>query len=131
MKLGVMAALFNGRKLEDVAAYCAEIRLDAIELPVGGYPGKTFFDPAKVLASKKEQDRIKGILKDHGLTLSGLAVHGNPVTPDKKQATADHRDFVNAVKLAPALGTDVVITFSGCPGGSKTDKMPKDRKSVV
>jgi sugar phosphate isomerase/epimerase len=114
MKLGVMAALFAGRKLEDVAAYCAEIQLDAIELPVGAYPGKPFFDPAKVLASKKEQDRIKGILKDHDLALSGLAVHGNPVHPDKKHAANDHRDFVNAVKLAPLLGTDVVITFSGC-----------------
>ena len=124
MKLGVMAALFAGRKLEDVAAYCAEIQLDAIELPVGAYPGKPFFDPAKVLASKKEQDRIKGILKEHDLALSGLAVHGNPVHPDKKHAANDHRDFVNAVKLAPLLGTDVVITFSGCPGGSKTDRMP-------
>ena len=124
MKLGVMAALFAGRKLEDVAQYCAEIRLDAIELPVGAYPGKPFFDPAAVLASKKEQDRIKGILKDHGLTLSGLAVHGNPVHPDKRHSAKDHTDFVNAVKLAPVLGTDVVITFSGCPGGSKVDKMP-------
>jgi sugar phosphate isomerase/epimerase len=124
MKLGVMAALFAGRKLEDVAAYCAEIRLDAIELPVGAYPGKPFFDPAKVLASQKEQERIKAILKDHGLTLSGLAVHGNPVHPDKRHAAKDHTDFVNAVKLAPLLGTDVVITFSGCPGGSKGDKTP-------
>ena len=124
MKLGVMAALFNGRPLEEVAAYCAEIRLDAIELPVGAYPGATFFDPAKVLASKKEQDRIKGILKEHDLTLSGLAVHGNPVHPDPKHAAKDHRDFVNAVKLAPALGTDIVITFSGCPGGSKADRTP-------
>ena len=69
MKLGVMAALFAGRTLEDVAQYCAEIRLDAIELPVGAYPGKPFFDPAAVLGSKKEQDRIKAILKDHGLAL--------------------------------------------------------------
>ena len=124
MLLGVMAALFNGRKFEDVLEYCREIGLEAIELPVGGYPGKGFFDPAKVLASKKEQDRIKGMLKDAGLVLSGLAVHGNPVHPDKKLAGTHHRDFANAIKLAPALGTDIVITFSGCPGGSKTDKQP-------
>jgi sugar phosphate isomerase/epimerase len=29
-----------------------------------------------------------------------------------------------AVRLAPLLGTDVVINFSGCPGGSRTDKTP-------
>ena len=59
MKLGVMAALFAGRTLEDTLAYCAESGLDAIELPVGSYPGAPFFDPAKVLGSTKEQNRIK------------------------------------------------------------------------
>ncbi|MBL9150799.1 MAG: sugar phosphate isomerase/epimerase [Phycisphaerae bacterium] len=124
MKLGVMAALFSDRTLEAAAEFCADAGLDAIELPVGAYPGKPFFDPAKVLASAAEQDRIKGILKEHGLMLSGLAVHGNPVHPDKKHATNDHKAFETAVQLAPKLGTDVVITFSGCPGGSKADKTP-------
>ena len=124
MKLGVMAALFSDRTLEATAQFAADCGLDAIELPVGAYPGKPFFDPAKVNASKAEQDRIKGILKEHGLALSGLAVHGNPVHPDKKHADGDHKAFVTAVELAPKLGTDVVITFSGCPGGSKADKTP-------
>lgn len=124
MKLGVMAALFNGRDFEEVLAYCAESGLDAIELPVGGYPGAGLFDPAKALSSKRERDRINGLLNDYGLECSGLAVHGNPVHPDKRHAKKDHDDFVRAVKLAPMLGTDVVITFSGCPGGSATDKQP-------
>ena len=56
-------------------------------------------------------------MKDHGLEISGLAVHGNPVHPNAKHAKADHAAFERAVKLAPKLGTDIVITFSGCPGG--------------
>jgi len=124
MKLGVMAALFAGRTLEDTLAYCAESGLDAIELPVGGYPGRPFFDPSKVLGSKKEQDRIKSLVRDHGLEVSGLAVHGNPVHPSGRVARTDHQAFETAVKLAPKLGTDVVITFSGCPGGSKSDRTP-------
>ncbi|MBL9121924.1 MAG: sugar phosphate isomerase/epimerase [Phycisphaerae bacterium] len=124
MKLGVMAALFSNRTLEETAAFCAECGLGAIELPVGAYPGKPFFDPAKVLANPKEQARIKALLKDHNLMLSGLAVHGNPVHPDKKHADNDHKAFEVAVQLAPKLGTDVVITFSGCPGGAKGDKTP-------
>jgi sugar phosphate isomerase/epimerase len=51
-------------------------------------------------------------------------VHGNPVHPNKDRAKKDHEAFVTAVKLAPKLGTDVVITFSGCPGGSKSDRVP-------
>jgi sugar phosphate isomerase/epimerase len=124
MKLGVMSALFSGRPLEDVCHYVADIGLGAIELPVGAWPGAPYFDPAKVLASRKEQDRIKGILRDHGLLLSGLAVHGNPVHPDKGFARRHHQQFATAVQLAPKLGTEVVITFSGCPGGSRQDRTP-------
>ena len=124
MKLGVMAALFAGREFEEVLEYCAESGLDAIEIPVGAYPGKPFFEPSRVLGSTKEQDRVKGLLKDYGIELSGLAVHGNPVHPKKSIAKADHDAYVTAVKLAPKLGTDTVITFSGCPGGSATDKTP-------
>jgi sugar phosphate isomerase/epimerase len=124
MKLGVMSALFTGMSLDAALQYSAEVGLDAIELPVGAYPGKPFFDPAKVLASSKLQQQIKDKLKDHALELSGLAVHGNPVHPDKRHAKKDHDAFVTAVKLAPKLGTNVVITFSGCPGGSPQDRTP-------
>jgi sugar phosphate isomerase/epimerase len=129
MKLGVMSALFAGRTLEDTCSYIADIGLGAIELPVGAWPGKPFFDPRKVLASRKEQDRVRGVLKDHGLVLSALAVHGNPVHPEKGFAKKHHDDFVTAVELAPKLGTDIVITFSGCPGGSKADRTPSSESS--
>ncbi len=124
MKLGVMAALFGGMKLDDVLQYCHQLGLEAIELPVGCYPGAPFFDPAKVLASDAKQAELKKKLRDYDLELSGLAVHGNPVHPNRTHARKDHEAFVTAVKLAPKLGTDTVITFSGCPGGSKSDKTP-------
>lgn len=124
MKLGVMSALFAGMKLDKMLDYCAEVGLDAVELPVGGYPGKPFFDPEKVLGSAKLQQEIRMQLKDRDLEVSGLAVHGNPVHPDKKVARQFHDAFVTAVKLVPKLGTDVVITFSGCPGGSRKDSTP-------
>ncbi len=124
MKLGVMAALFAGKDLDEVLTYCAELGLDAIELPVGGYPGRPFFDPARVLESVRLQGEIKAKLADHGLELSGLAVHGNPVHPVASRARRDHDAFTRAVRLAPKLGTDVVITFSGCPGGSRGDRTP-------
>ena len=124
MKLGVMAALFAGSSLDEVLTYCAELSLDAIELPVGGYPGQPFFDPRAVLDSDNEQNALKSKLRDHGIELSGLAVHGNPLHPDRKRARRDHDAFVTAVELAPRLGTGTVITFSGCPGGSAADRTP-------
>jgi sugar phosphate isomerase/epimerase len=124
MKLGVMSALFAGMKLEKALQYCAEVGLDAIELPVGGYPGKPFFEPDKVLGSVKLQNHIKSVLADFDLELSALAVHGNPVHPDRRTARGYHDAFVAAVQLAPKLGTNIIITFSGCPGGSRRDATP-------
>jgi sugar phosphate isomerase/epimerase len=124
MKLGVMAALFAGMDLEQALDYLAALGLDAIELPVGAYPGTPFFDPRKALDSNEDIAYIKGLLKDRDIEVSALAVHGNPVHPDRKRAKADHDAFVTAVQLAPKLGTKVVNTFSGCPGGSPSDKQP-------
>lgn len=124
MKLGVMAALFGGMELDQALLYCAELGLEAIELPAGGYPGTPFFEPAAVLDSEALQQEIRAKLANHGLELSGLAVHGNPVHPDRARARRDHEAFETAVKLAPALGTEVVVTFSGCPGGSAADGTP-------
>jgi len=124
MKLGVMAALFTGMDFDRALDYCEEVGLDAIELPVGCYPGSPFFNAGEVLASPKKQEEINLKLKDRDLVCSGLAVHGNPVHPDRKHAKTDHDAFVTAVKLAPKLSTDTVITFSGCPGGGASDKMP-------
>jgi sugar phosphate isomerase/epimerase len=109
---------------EKALDYCKKVGLDAIELPVGAYPGKPFFDPDAVLKDPKAQQRIKNDCKKRGLEIIGLAVHGNPVSPIPKIRRQHVHDHNTAVKLAPKLGTDVVITFSGCPGGSPDDKMP-------
>jgi sugar phosphate isomerase/epimerase len=124
MKLGVMAALFGGMEFETALHLCASIGLEAIELPVGGWPGTPFFDPRTVNASPALQQEIKARLRHHNLAVHGLAVHGNPVHPDTAAARRDHDMFTNALELAPKLGTNVVITFAGCPGGGPGDRTP-------
>jgi sugar phosphate isomerase/epimerase len=124
MKLGVMGAGLGGMGFEKALDYCQQLGLDAIELPVGAYPGKPFFDPDEVLKSKQLQQEIKDAIAARGLIVSALAVHGNPVHPDKKIAKQHEHDHDVAVRLAQKLGTDIVVTFSGCPGGSKADKTP-------
>jgi sugar phosphate isomerase/epimerase len=124
MKLGVMSAGLGGMGWERALEYCQKVGLEAIELPVGCYPGTPFFDPAEVLKDKSAQQRIKDDCERHGLEIRGLAVHGNPVHPDKGIARQHAKAHDTAVRLAPKLGTDVVINFSGCPGGSPKDRMP-------
>ena len=124
MKLGVMSAGLGGMGWEKALDYCQQVGLDAIELPVGCYPGQPFFDPREVLKDRAAQKRIVADCRQRGLDIIGLAVHGNPVHPDRSIAKAHAQAHDVAVKLAPKLGTDVVITFSGCPGGNAKDKTP-------
>jgi len=124
MKLGVMSAGLGGMGWDKALDYCKQVGLEAIELPVGAYPGKPFFEPAEVLESASAQKKIKDDVAARGLEIVGLAVHGNPVSPDPVLREEHARAHDIAVRLAPKLGTDVVINFSGCPGGSPQDRMP-------
>lgn len=124
MKIGVMGAGLGGMKFEQALDYCQSLGLGAIELPVGAYPGKPFFNPDEVLKSKAKQEAIKDAVKKRGLEVSALSVHGNPVHPDKNLAKQHAKSHETAVRLAKKLGTNIVINFSGCPGGSKFDKTP-------
>ena len=58
MKIGVMSAGLGGMEFEKALDYCRSLGLGAIELPVGAYPGKPFFDPEEVLKSKPKQQEI-------------------------------------------------------------------------
>ncbi|MCH8807914.1 MAG: sugar phosphate isomerase/epimerase [Planctomycetes bacterium] len=124
MKLGVMGAGLGSMGWEKALDYCQKVGLEAIELPVGAYPGKPFFEPADVLNDAAAQKRIIEDCKKRGLEIIGLAVHGNPVSPNPEIAAEHDRAHDVAVRLAPKLGTDVVINFSGCPGGAPGDKAP-------
>jgi len=77
-----------------------------------------------VLDDPGAQQRIREDCRRRNLQIIGLAVHGNPVSPDPEVRRSHLQDHDVAVRLGPKLGTDVVITFSGCPGGSPADKMP-------
>ncbi|MFW6380317.1 MAG: sugar phosphate isomerase/epimerase family protein, partial [Halorhodospira sp.] len=86
MKLGVMAAMLAGMELDDALDYCKKVGLDAIEIPVGGYPG----DPWNLAGAHTDKARVDDLKKkvaDRGLEVHGIACHGNPVHPDEAIAT--------------------------------------------
>ena len=86
MKLGVMSAGLASLGWEKALDFCQKLGLDAIELPCGAYPGRPYFDPEVLLRDAAAQRRIVEDCKQHGLTISALAVHGNPVDPDPDRA---------------------------------------------
>jgi len=116
VKIGLFSALYGHLPLQEVLAKMAAQGLQAIEIGVGAYPGQSHINPDELLGSADARDRFLGQIRDHGLTISALSVHGNPIHPNKEIAQAHHDAFIRGVKLASALGIPVVNGFSGCPG---------------
>lgn len=124
MKVGVLTVPFSGQSLEDTLSYLSSLGLTTVEIGTGGYPGRAHANPDVLLSDEKAFHTFVNTFKKYNMTISALSCHGNPVHPNPIIAKKDHDDFEKTVLLAEKLGLDTVITFSGCPGGSKKDKTP-------
>lgn len=124
MKLGVFTAVLGSLGLEQALDYVVRVGAQAVELGAGAYAGNAHCDVPALLASDRKAKELLLAVSSRGLQISALNCAGNPLHPNKKLAAANDRDFRNAIKLARKLGVEVVINFSGCPGGAPGDKQP-------
>ena len=124
MKLGVVTGLFHDRPLDTALNYLAKIGVQAVEIGTGAYPGNAFCNPDKLLKDPIAIKAYRTNIEDHGLMISGLSCHGNPLHPDKAFAAEHDRIFRNTVRLASEMEVPVVNLFSGCPGDSDNSKYP-------
>ena len=124
MKVGIFTVLFGDKPFEAMLDYVAEAGCEAVEIGCGGYPGTAHCDARKLLVSPAAQSAFLKAVKDRGLVISALSVHGNPLHPQRRIAKRFHDDWRVGVRLAAALGVERVITFSGCPGDSEGSKYP-------
>ncbi len=124
MELSVMSPVLNEMSLEDAIRYLSELGVDSMEIGAGGYPGKVHLDPKEYLANPQKIEDLKALLQKYNMKLSAVACHGNPIHPQKEIAEQYHNDFVDAMKVAVALGVDTIIGFSGCPGDCQASQYP-------
>lgn len=124
MKLGLMMALFGNLTFDKALDRAAELKLDAVEIGVGNYPGGKHCPLKELVKSKAKAAAWADKARSRGLEISALACHGNPLHPDPKFAAMHHQVWRDAVKLASMIGVDTVTGFSGCPGGGPQDKTP-------
>jgi sugar phosphate isomerase/epimerase len=122
--IGVFDPAFPDLSLDQMLDKVAGYGLEAMEIGTGGYPDNhhcplndLLADPAKLKVWKKKFD-------DRKIVIGALSCHGNPVHPNAKIAGLDAQTFRNTVLLAEKLGVQVIVGFSGCPGGSPTDTTP-------
>lgn len=124
MKLGAYSVLFQNLSLEETINIYKASGLEAIELGVGGYPGKAHCDPSALLRNPSKMRAFRDLFLEANITISGLSCHGNPLHPNKEIAQSYHNDFMDALALASELDINTVIGFSGCPGDSDNAKYP-------
>jgi sugar phosphate isomerase/epimerase len=94
-----------------------------VELGTGNYPGGTHCDLA-MLQDRAALGKFKALFDDHGVSISALSCHGNPLHPNRAHAKHDQDVNKKTIQLAEKLGVPVVVDFSGCPGDSPAAKYP-------
>ena len=124
MKLGVLTNLYGNLSLEEALIKFKALGIEAVEIGCGGYPGNAHCNPKVLLNDGAALKDWLALIDKYGMELAALSVHGNAVHPNPDIAKKFHDDFTDAVLLAERIGIDTVITFSGCPGGSREDKTP-------
>ena len=124
MKLGTFTVVLGDLSLDEACQFLSDRGVQMVEIGCGGFPGKAHCDAKELLEDEAKRTELINTIKKHKLEISALSSHGNMVHPNTAIAENFDRDFTNAILLAEKLGVPVVNTFSGCPGGSKEDKMP-------
>jgi sugar phosphate isomerase/epimerase len=122
--IGVFTPVYNHLPLDQMLDKISALGLEAVEVGTGGYPGSMHCPVAELLADPAKAKAWKKRFEDRSILVATFSCHGNPVHPDSAFAQRDDAAFRNTVLLAERLEVSVIVTFSGCPGGSPTDKMP-------
>jgi sugar phosphate isomerase/epimerase len=124
VKLGVFAVLFSDKPFEEALDHVNSLGLEAVEIGTGCWPGDAHCKPDELLASPARLNAFRSAVESRGLIISALSCHGNPIHPRQEIARRDHMVFEKTVRLAEQLQVPVVVTFSGCPGGSDAAMEP-------
>ncbi len=123
MRVGVFTPLLSRMPLADVLKKLAALHIDTVELATGNYVGDahcklSMLDNPSALAD------FKKMIADHGVSISALSCHGNPLHPDPAQTKQFREVSRKTILLAEKLGVSVMVDFSGCPGDSPNATAP-------
>lgn len=113
MKLGFLTACLPQLSFEEVVSWAAGEGFESIEVAVWptGKHGPSHLDVAKL--TREEADRARGLLGEHGLSISALAFYENNLHPDKERRRSYHRHLRRVIDAASLLGVELVGTFIG------------------
>lgn len=118
IKIGFVSAILADQTFEEVISFAAESGYSCVEImcwPTGKaerrYAGVTHIDVTNL--SKEKADSIQNLLKEKGISISGLGYYPNPLEADEKNATAYIEHIKKVIDAANQLGLENVNTFIG------------------
>lgn len=80
MKLGVVSTALVQFDFEEGLSVLERLGLQAIEISCAGFQTDLKFgDPERLLADEDKRERWLDAIRGHGLEISALAIHGEPL----------------------------------------------------
>ena len=118
MKLGFVSAILPDLSLEEVAAFAAAEGFACVELmcwPKGRaerrYAGVTHVEVENFDGAAAQ--RVREIMEQAGVEISGLGYYPNPLAPDPDEAAAYVEHIEKVIRAAELLEVGLVNTFIG------------------
>lgn len=124
MDLGVVSWVWQREPLATAVAEARRLGLGFMEVGTGGYFDKVHCDPERLLEDAKAFDDFRALFDRHEVTISALAIHGEPLHPDPAIAEPYDRELRAAIELASRLHVDRLTLLSGLPGATPEDREP-------
>lgn len=118
MRLGYVTAILPDWTLEQNLKFAAEEGFDSLEVmcwPVGKaerrYAGVTHIDVSNF--TQADAERIKGLVRTYGVSISSLGYYPNPLVPDVDEHATYVEHIRKLIAASAMLGINVVTTFVG------------------
>ena len=123
MKIGINTDGLGNLPLATMLDRVAELGLSHVEFGLGGWSSAPHVDIGALLASRAERDRLMGMLRERGLSISALNCSGNPLHPGAV-GPADSQLARDTLELASLLDVGRIVMMSGLPAGNASDSCP-------
>lgn len=126
IRLGFVSAILPDLSLDEVITFASESGFSCVELmcwPLGKadrrYAGVTHIDVASL--DEKEITRIKNLLKEKNVSISGLGYYPNPLHPEKEKSDFYVDHIKKVIDAAARLDIGIVNTFIGADPAKHDD----------
>jgi sugar phosphate isomerase/epimerase len=120
MKIGLNTDSLRGRSIDATLDLAAELGIESVELPTGGWSSAPHADLDRLLESGAARRELLARVEDRALAISALNCSGNQLDP--VSGPGDDAVVRKTIALAPLLGVDRIVLMSGCPGGGPGDR---------